>query len=487
MKKLLQFSLFAIYTIALSFLVSGNTHTQVGIFPSLFTIPDPPSENEATYLVSKGCPAKSQVKFTWKKSGGNTHNREVTANAYGVAHYYHFDGYSKADYYTLSVECLSDGRKVSTQFSPIDKPKPGYIIQQPTLAEESACQSVANTAFINYVYTSAQSCDMSLTRLLITIGDHWYIGASAAGDQCLADNLIPPDKSDSVTYYSTKQKCEEVLAAGQPKRYRIDDVPVAGPVCQEDPNGPYGSLDECKNAIAQAYVFIIFIADPKQPYCTQIKKESVLPEQPTYATQYECQQALQKQMRWDFSWPPNPSQPCFQTIVGRFESEPVCWAALCDRIELEGSEIVKAGFSDFCKNAGQELITSTPTHAPPTPPHCAELEYKDGGVGEDGTPTPSIIAGCKSIDSAIGNIPTKVGTFINRLIGLLIGIGGGIAVILIVYAGYKLMTSQGNPEAIQGAKNILTSVIAGLLFLIFSVMLLEVITVDILHIPFISY
>ncbi|MBI2034531.1 MAG: hypothetical protein HYT11_02240, partial [Candidatus Levybacteria bacterium] len=64
---------------------------------------------------------------------------------------------------------------------------------------------------------------------------------------------------------------------------------------------------------------------------------------------------------------------------------------------------------------------------------------------------------------------------------------GGIAVILIVYAGYKLMTSQGNPEAIQGAKNILTSVIAGLLFLIFSVMLLEVITVDILHIPFISY
>ncbi len=94
---------------------------------------------------------------------------------------------------------------------------------------------------------------------------------------------------------------------------------------------------------------------------------------------------------------------------------------------------------------------------------------------------------CNAVDSAIGNIPTRIGEFVNTLLQFLIGIAGGIAVLLIIYAGYKLMTSQGNPEAIQNAKNILTAVIAGLLFLIFSILLFEVITVDILKIPFISY
>jgi hypothetical protein len=45
-----------------------------------------------------------------------------------------------------------------------------------------------------------------------------------------------------------------------------------------------------------------------------------------------------------------------------------------------------------------------------------------------------------------------------------------------------MMTSTGNPEAIQEAKERITSAIVGLLFIIFSLVILQVIGVDILQI-----
>ncbi len=64
-----------------------------------------------------------------------------------------------------------------------------------------------------------------------------------------------------------------------------------------------------------------------------------------------------------------------------------------------------------------------------------------------------------------------------------IGIGGGIAFLLIIYAGFMLMTSQGNPERLQAGKELMTSAISGLILLIFSIFILKVIGVDILGIP----
>ena len=63
------------------------------------------------------------------------------------------------------------------------------------------------------------------------------------------------------------------------------------------------------------------------------------------------------------------------------------------------------------------------------------------------------------------------------------GIGGGIAFLLILVAGFMIITSQGSPDKIQAGKELLTSAIAGLLLIIFSVFILELIGVDILEIP----
>jgi hypothetical protein len=45
------------------------------------------------------------------------------------------------------------------------------------------------------------------------------------------------------------------------------------------------------------------------------------------------------------------------------------------------------------------------------------------------------------------------------------------------------MISQGNPEKIQAAREQLTAAIVGLLFIIFSLVIIQVLGYDILHIP----
>lgn len=88
------------------------------------------------------------------------------------------------------------------------------------------------------------------------------------------------------------------------------------------------------------------------------------------------------------------------------------------------------------------------------------------------------------IDTAIGCIPVSD---TNALIGFILrwamGIGGGIAFLLILVAGFLIITSQGDPQKVQAGKELLTSAIAGLLLIIFSVFILEIIGVDILDIP----
>lgn len=90
---------------------------------------------------------------------------------------------------------------------------------------------------------------------------------------------------------------------------------------------------------------------------------------------------------------------------------------------------------------------------------------------------------CTSVQTAIGDIETTPGGFATKILSILLGLAGGIFVILIIISGYRMMTSQGNPEAIKGGKETMTGAIIGLLFIILSIVLLQIITVGILHIP----
>lgn len=92
--------------------------------------------------------------------------------------------------------------------------------------------------------------------------------------------------------------------------------------------------------------------------------------------------------------------------------------------------------------------------------------------------------GDEEVESAIGCVPVG-GTsgFVGFLIPWGIGIAGGVAFILIIYAGFMVITSAGNPQRLQAGKELLTASVTGILLLVFGVFILEFIGVDILNIP----
>lgn len=85
------------------------------------------------------------------------------------------------------------------------------------------------------------------------------------------------------------------------------------------------------------------------------------------------------------------------------------------------------------------------------------------------------------IDTAIGCIPVSdTNEFMGWILGWAVGVGGGIAFLLIVYASFMIMTSQGIPDRLKAGQELLTSAISGLIMLIFSVFILKFIGIDIL-------
>jgi hypothetical protein len=63
-----------------------------------------------------------------------------------------------------------------------------------------------------------------------------------------------------------------------------------------------------------------------------------------------------------------------------------------------------------------------------------------------------------------------------------LGIAGGVALLMIGLASYRITTSQGDPRRLQGGQELLLSAIGGLLMIVLSVYLLRFIGVDLLGI-----
>jgi hypothetical protein len=89
----------------------------------------------------------------------------------------------------------------------------------------------------------------------------------------------------------------------------------------------------------------------------------------------------------------------------------------------------------------------------------------------------------QGIWTAFGCLPTTSGEFVTTLLQFGSGIAGGIAFLLIIIGGFQIVMSAGNPEKLNEGKELITSAIVGLLFIIFSIFLLKLIGVDILAIP----
>ncbi len=85
--------------------------------------------------------------------------------------------------------------------------------------------------------------------------------------------------------------------------------------------------------------------------------------------------------------------------------------------------------------------------------------------------------------TAIGCIGRDPESITESLIRLGIGMGGGLCLITCLAGGFLLTTSEGNPKKVEEAKDMITGAIIGLLFVLFSVIILQFIGVTIFHIP----
>lgn len=87
------------------------------------------------------------------------------------------------------------------------------------------------------------------------------------------------------------------------------------------------------------------------------------------------------------------------------------------------------------------------------------------------------------IYTAIGCIHTKPDVFVKDFMTFAIGIAGGLAFLIMLSGAFQMLTSAGNPDSLKAGQDRLTSAVIGLLFVIFAVLLLQIIGVDILHLP----
>lgn len=119
--------------------------------------------------------------------------------------------------------------------------------------------------------------------------------------------------------------------------------------------------------------------------------------------------------------------------------------------------------------AGGSAISWNDTWAP-VDPACTQSTDKSGNT-------------TFTCNTAIGDIKTDASSFVSAMFELVLSISGGIALLLIIISGYRLMFSEGNPEKVKAARDQLISALVGLLFIIFSITILQIIGVNILHIP----
>jgi len=83
----------------------------------------------------------------------------------------------------------------------------------------------------------------------------------------------------------------------------------------------------------------------------------------------------------------------------------------------------------------------------------------------------------------LGCIPSNPYDFVSRFYGIGLGLIGGVALLFIIYGGYIILSSQGDPSQLSKGKSYIYYALAGILLAVFGFVFVRVIAVDILHIP----
>ena len=102
----------------------------------------------------------------------------------------------------------------------------------------------------------------------------------------------------------------------------------------------------------------------------------------------------------------------------------------------------------------------------------ADYSARNALCGSDSDPGVQTALGCLHFNNTT--------TLAKESAGFAIGIAGGITLLVLGVAAIRVMTSQGNPKALQGAKELFFSALSALLMIILAGFVLRLIGVQIL-------
>lgn len=126
----------------------------------------------------------------------------------------------------------------------------------------------------------------------------------------------------------------------------------------------------------------------------------------------------------------------------------------------------EGGESEFslCKQIPEEFADQ----------RAACLECVEGGLDDEAN---------RGVWTAVGCIKRDPEEIVQKLLQVGLGISGGVALLTFLAAGFIFSTSQGDPKAYGKAKEMMTSSIVGILFVLFSVVILQFIGYTVFKIP----
>lgn len=84
-----------------------------------------------------------------------------------------------------------------------------------------------------------------------------------------------------------------------------------------------------------------------------------------------------------------------------------------------------------------------------------------------------------TVKTEFGDIPRDPAELATVVLRIAIGVAGGVAFLLMVYGSFRLIFARGDPEQVQQGREIITAAIIGLLVVIFSTFILQLVGISI--------
>ncbi len=433
-----QLFLFITFLLTSTLLVAFSANAQT-VNPAIHLTPTTVAENTPYTLLATGCLPNNQATFYWTKEGGDEDNSgKVDTSPTGLATYPHKEGFSRGTY-SIKVHCENTGKesppKTLTAVAECEyveslsttTPKPHTTTTSFTI--KGKIRNCPNYSGSGITLRGGDQPDNGRPSYQITRTD-------AQGNFTLEGVVLEKVGNYTLTMYGVVNNRVQPLTGNS--TLAITTTEGGDLACGD---AAAANDDRCPDSCPAVW------KGGDDWFCEAINckpAEEVLEELNECATDKKLEETV----------------ACSGDIgVGCSDEE----AELCYQGEKE-VENIKCESGDA---------------PPPLPPNAQCLTY-DPPLSEGGEETPRR---CVEVNTGIGSIATSPEGFVKALFGVLLSLSGGIALLLIIRSGYQMMMSQGEPEKLKEARERLTSVVVGLLFLIFSLVILEIIGVDILGLP----